>query len=96
MAAIMNVESPDRRTQNLRDRLNPLEYYSERGFRDFYRFNKHNILLIVADLRPIIARAANHAGLNVVQQLALAGLRFYATGQFQNSTGKPLYAPLIL
>ena len=23
MAAIMNVESPDRRTQNLRDRLNP-------------------------------------------------------------------------
>ena len=26
----MNVESPDRRTQNLRDRLNPLEYYSER------------------------------------------------------------------
>ena len=30
MAAIMNVESPDRRTQNLRDRLNPLEYYSER------------------------------------------------------------------
>ena len=91
----MNVESPDRRTQNLRDRLNPLEYYSEREFRDFYRFNKHNFLLIVADLRPIIARAANHAGLNVVQQLALA-LRFYATGQFQNSTGKPLYAPLIL
>ena len=30
MAAIMNVESPDRRTQNLRDRLNRLEYYSER------------------------------------------------------------------
>ena len=26
----MNVESPDLRTQNLRDRLNPLEYYSER------------------------------------------------------------------
>ena len=25
----MNVESPDRRTQNLRD---PLEYYSEREF----------------------------------------------------------------
>ena len=89
MAAIMNAESPDRRTQNLRDRLNPLEYYSEREFRDFYRFNKHNFLLIVADLRPVIARAANHAGLNVVQQLALA-LQFYATGQFQNSTGKPL------
>ena len=68
----MNAESPDRRTQNLRDRLNPLEYYSEREFRDFYRFNKHNFLLIAADLRPIIARAANHAGLNVVQQLALA------------------------
>ena len=32
MAAIMNVESTDRRTQNLRDRLNPLEYYLEREF----------------------------------------------------------------
>ena len=40
-----------------------------------YRFNKHNFLLIAAYLRPIIARAANHAGLNLVQQLALA-LRF--------------------
>ena len=54
----MNVESP--RTVGLRTSVT------------VYRFNKHNFLLIVADLRPIIARAANHAGLNVVQQLALA------------------------
>ena len=94
IALFNHPENPDRRTQELRDRLDPLHFFSDRDFRNRYRFNKHNFLLIVADLRPFIAKAGSHGALNVVQQLALA-LRLYATGQFQSSTGMsfPSYFP---
>ena len=80
-------ENPDRRTQELEGRLNHREYYSPVQLRNRFRLNKHNFLLLVADLRHFIFKHGNHGGLNVVQQLALA-FRFYATGQFQpSSTG---------
>ena len=40
-------ENPDRKTQELKDRLNPLECYSPVQFRNRFRFCKHNFLLLV-------------------------------------------------
>ncbi len=70
-----------------RDRKDCLEHYDDDEFFKLFRFSKANFYrvleIVEEDLMPKCGRSK---ALSVEQQLCIA-LRFYATGQFLNSTG---------
>jgi hypothetical protein len=66
----------------LRDRQNPLEYYSHAEFSMRYRFSKRtvrDVLLPLVEQQPLSNRGLP---IPVILKLLIA-LRFYATGSFQ-------------
>ena len=76
------------RRNGLKDRLNPLEAFSEVEFYDRFRVNKDGFLSILELVEPELPSFAKktNSPLNKVQQLSVA-LRFFASGDFQVSCG---------
>jgi len=70
----------------IRDKENPVEFYSEKEFRSRYRFSK---AMVVEVLLPLIVHRfvrVNNRGLPISPLIQLLTcLRFYATGSFQVS-----------
>ncbi|XP_065295942.1 putative nuclease HARBI1 [Dermacentor albipictus] len=77
---------PSPSARNLRDRLNPLELYSDEEFRSRYRFSKQSIVLLLKELR--LNRNDDKRGepLPPVLKLLIT-LRFYASGAMQTVVG---------
>lgn len=68
----------------LRDFENPVEFYSDRQFKDRYRLEKTTVMHILIPLLFPNYALVNNRGLPIppVIQVAIA-LRFYATGNYQ-------------
>lgn len=77
---------PSPSTRNLRDRLNPLELYSDEEFRSRYCFSKQSVVLILNELRLNKTDDKRGEPLPPVLKLLVA-LRFYATGVMQTVVG---------
>ncbi|XP_050027901.2 putative nuclease HARBI1 [Dermacentor andersoni] len=77
---------PSPSARNLRDRLNPLELYTDEEFRSRYRFSKQSVVLLLKELR--LNRNDDKRGepLPPVLKLLIT-LRFYATGAMQTVVG---------
>ena len=69
----------------LRDRLNPLEFYSIAEGKKLFRYEPRNIIYIANCLENDLLRSSSrNKSLLPIQQVAIA-LRFYATGAMQLS-----------
>lgn len=72
--------------RRFRDRLNPMELFSDREFLARYRFSKATVASLL-EMLPLEASASNR-GLPVPPMLQLLiALRFYGAGTFQVVTG---------
>ena len=67
----------------LQDRLDPL-HISDRNLIRHYRFPRHEIIRIIAELGPQLRRATNRSHAVSTNTQVLVALRFYASGSFQN------------
>jgi len=73
-----------------RDRLNPMEHYSDNEFFEMYRMRKPSFLLLCSKLSSYIENdVPKRQSLQPIQTLAL-GISFMATGSFFNLSGKIL------
>ncbi|XP_070386061.1 putative nuclease HARBI1 [Dermacentor albipictus] len=77
---------PSPSARNLRDRLNPLELYSDDEFRSRYRFSKQSIVLLLKELRLNRNHDKRGEPLPPVLKLLIT-LRFYSTGAMQTVVG---------
>ena len=76
---------PLRRERLFRDRMNPLEKYDEVEIKAPFRFERHNILRITDELRPMIQHTTGrNKALSPLHQVCIF-LRFAATGCMQSS-----------
>ena len=76
-----------RRERLLRDRLNPLEFYDNVEIKEYFRFERENILIIAGELHGALQHVTGRGkSLAPIQQLCVA-LRFFATGCMQLSLG---------
>ena len=84
---ISNTNSP-RVRRPLRDRLNPLTAYDDNEFYERYRMRKHGFteILGMINLETTQRIKGTNRPILPIQLLSL-GIRFYATGAFQISTG---------
>lgn len=68
----------------IRDQNDPFQFYSDKGFKRRYRFEKNNVRYGVLLFLEEHLGKANHRGLPIAPVLQLfVCLRFYATGCFQ-------------
>ena len=73
--------------RNIRDRLNPMQFYSNSEFLQRYRFTKESVIYLSGRIGPAIKhRSERNAAVPPLLQLLVA-LRFYATGCFQMVDG---------
>ena len=88
-----NIRQPRvyRRHPLLRDVLNPMDIYDDTELKKLFRFERHNLLIIIARLHPQLTHTTgNHGALTSLQQF-LVTLRFYAVGSMQLSLGAWLH-----
>lgn len=67
-----------------RDRMNPMEQYNEKEFRDRYRLPRHAVIQLVELLKHIEPMTRRNHSISAVEQLLLT-INFYASGGFQIS-----------
>lgn len=76
-----------RRGVTIRDRNNPFSNLDEEEFRRRYRFSKETVLNLISKLHSDIQSNTEQSTDIPPYLQILSSLRFFATGQFQLSTG---------
>ena len=81
------------RERVFRDRLNPLDTYSDRRMHKYYRFTRRGIMQVIDILQPHLQNQTQRSHAIDPRVQIFVALRYYATGDFYSSTGGLLLNP---
>ena len=82
-AVLAAWEFTERKERVFRERINPLDYYSEQGVRDRYRLWPHTINAISELLDPVIGPKTSRSNSLSTTMKVCNGLRFLAVGSYK-------------